>query len=152
MRAVGIALVLALALAAPAFASEQHPTQSEMESLLVCLQCKEPLDESDSIFAQRADAMIRVDIAKGETRSEIENNFVKLYGKGILAVPGTSGFDLLAWLLPFIGIGAGAVALGYGAWYWSRNRGAGTGGVPATAWTASRPGARTAARRRARPL
>jgi hypothetical protein len=43
-------------------------------------------------------------------------------GPGVLGVPRTHGFDLLAWALPLGGIGVGAVALGGGAWYWSRNR------------------------------
>ncbi len=40
----------------------------------------------------------------------------------MLGVPRKHGFDLLAWLLPFLGIAIGAVALGAAAWYWSRNR------------------------------
>ena len=45
-------------------------------------------------------------------------------GAAILGVPRKHGFDLLAWVLPFVGIAVGAVVLGCGAWYWSRNRAA----------------------------
>jgi cytochrome c-type biogenesis protein CcmH/NrfF len=119
---------LALALAAPAFASEQHPSQSELESELVCPQCHEPLDESSSPIAQQMKAYIRKHIAMGWTKSEIVNSLVgppNNLGVAVLGVPRKHGFDLLAWLLPIAGILVGAVALAGGAWAWSRNRGAG---------------------------
>jgi cytochrome c-type biogenesis protein CcmH len=122
VRALAAALVAGLALAAPALASEQHPTQSEMESVLVCPECHTPLDESDSPIAQQMKAQIRKWIAAGRTRSQIEDAFVAQLGPAVLGVPRTHGFDLLAWVLPFAGIALGAVALGFGAWVWSRNR------------------------------
>src|SRR5581483_5392660 len=61
------------ALAAPALASEQHPTQGEIEAELVCPQCHTPLDESDSPIAQQMKAFIRAHIAMGWTKSRIEN-------------------------------------------------------------------------------
>ncbi len=119
MRVLAAALI-ALALVAPAFASEQHPTQSEIESELICPTCHEPLDESTSPIAQDMKAQIRIHIAMGWTKSEIENWLVAQPGLGpqILGVPRTHGFDLIAWVLPFAGIGFGAVGLAGGAWYW----------------------------------
>jgi cytochrome c-type biogenesis protein CcmH/NrfF len=120
--------VLALALAGPALASEQHPTQSELEAELVCPQCHEPLDESDSPIAQQMKAYIRTHIALGWTKSRIVDSLVgppNNLGPSVLGVPRKHGFDLLAWLLPLAGIAAGALALAGGAWVWSRNRGEG---------------------------
>lgn len=122
---VASAALVALALAAPALASERHPTQSELEAELVCPTCHSPLDESNSPVAQQMKAYIRKRIAQGATKSKIVNELVgapNYLGKGVLGVPQTHGFDLLAWVLPFAGIGVGAAALGGGAWYWSRNR------------------------------
>jgi cytochrome c-type biogenesis protein CcmH len=122
---LGAALALALVAAAPALASEQHPTQSELEAELVCPTCHTPLDESSSPIAQQMKAFIRQRIAAGATRSEIIDELVgppNNLGPAVLGVPQTHGFDLLAWILPFAGIGIGAAALGGGAWYWSRNR------------------------------
>ncbi|HZO97044.1 MAG TPA: cytochrome c-type biogenesis protein CcmH [Gaiellaceae bacterium] len=118
------AAALALALAAPALASEQHPTQGEIEAELVCPQCHTPLDESDSPIAQQMKAFIRAHIAMGWTKSRIENALAAEpgLGKAIFGVPRRHGFDLLAWLLPLGGIALGAVALAGGAWAWSRNR------------------------------
>jgi cytochrome c-type biogenesis protein CcmH/NrfF len=121
---------LALAVAAPALASEQHPTQGEMEAELVCPQCHTPLDESDSPIAQQMKADIRKWIAAGWTKSRIEDAFVAQLGPDVLGVPQTHGFDLLAWVLPLGGIAIGAVALAFGAWAWSRNR---PGPLPAAA-------------------
>jgi len=126
---------LALALAGPALASEQHPTQSELESELVCPQCHEPLDESTSPIAQQMKAYIRKHIALGWTKSHIVDSLVgppNNLGPSVLGVPRKHGFDLLAWLLPLGGIALGAVGLGAGAWVWSRNR-SGDGGAAADA-------------------
>jgi cytochrome c-type biogenesis protein CcmH/NrfF len=119
---------LALALAGPALASEQHPTQGELEAELVCPQCKEPLDESTSPIAQQMKAYIRRHIAMGWTKSQIVDSLVgqpNNLGPSVLGVPRKHGFDLLAWVLPLGGIAAGALALAGGAWAWSRNRGPG---------------------------
>jgi cytochrome c-type biogenesis protein CcmH len=125
-RAAALAALAAFVLAPtlPAFASEQHPTQSELEAELVCPTCHEPLDESDSPIAQDMKAQIAKMIAKGWTKSRIVNTLVAEPGLGpqILGVPSTHGFDLIAWVLPFAGIGIGAVGLAGGAWYWSHNR------------------------------
>ena len=121
------ALIAALALivASPAVASERHPTQDEMEAMLVCPSCHVPLDESNSPIAQQMKAYIAKRIAQGATRSQIVDELVgppNNLGTGVLGVPRTHGFDLIAWVLPFAGIGAGALAVAGGAWYWSRRR------------------------------
>jgi cytochrome c-type biogenesis protein CcmH/NrfF len=128
MRLLAIAAA-ALLLASPALANEQHPTQDEIESELVCPQCHTPLDESSSPIAQQMKAYIRQHIAIGWTKSRIENTLAAQPGLGpaIFGVPRKHGFDLLAWVLPLGGIAVGALALGGGAWAWSRNRGAGGG-------------------------
>ena len=122
MRALAAGLVAALTLVAPALASEQHPSQGEMEADLVCPECHTPLDESDSPIARQMKAQIRTWIAAGWTKSQIEDEFVAQLGPAVLGVPRTHGFDLLAWVLPLGGIALGAVLLGFGAWAWSRNR------------------------------
>lgn len=121
MRALAVA-VAALALAAPAFASEQHPTLNELEGEVMCPTCHVTLDMSDSPIAQRMKAFIKRRIAAGDTRSAIEAKLVAQFGEGVLAAPPKRGFGLLAWLLPLVGILAGAAALAFGAWKWSSGR------------------------------
>jgi cytochrome c-type biogenesis protein CcmH/NrfF len=96
-----------------------------MEADLICVTCHAPLDESDSPLAQQMKAEIRRQIAAGRTKAQIEDYFVKTAGFGsqVLAVPGSSGFDLLAWLLPFGTIVFGAGAVGVGARAWLDHRG-----------------------------
>lgn len=126
MKLVAVALAaVALVVAAPASASEQHPTQGELEAMLVCPSCHVPLDESNSAVAQQMKSYIAKRIAQGATRSQIVDELVgapNFLGDAVLGVPRTHGFDLIAWVLPFAGIAIGAVAIGAGAWWWSRGR------------------------------
>ena len=113
---------LVLLVAAPASASEQHPTAAELESELICPVCETTLDSSDAPVARLMKARIRERIAAGDTKSEIKAYFVDQFGNGVLAVPPRKGFDLLAWLLPLAGLGVGLVVVGALAWRWSRGR------------------------------
>jgi cytochrome c-type biogenesis protein CcmH len=131
MRAVVVAMAAALVLAAPAGASERHPTQSELEGEIVCPTCHTTLDQSDAPIAQQMKEFIRERIAAGDTKSQIQDKLVGLFGKRVLAEPPKEGFDLLAWLLPLGGILVGAGALAVGAWQWSRTRGPAAGVEPA---------------------
>jgi cytochrome c-type biogenesis protein CcmH len=114
-------LALALVLAAPAAASEQHPTLPELEGQLMCPICAgETLAQSDSAAAQRIKVEIQQRIAAGDTRSQIKRRLVAEWGQRILAAPPRHGFDLLAWLLPIVGVLGGAAVLGVLAWRWTR--------------------------------
>jgi cytochrome c-type biogenesis protein CcmH len=116
-------LVVALALAAPALASERHPTLGELEGQLMCPICEgETLAQSDSPAAQRIKAYIQRRIDQGATRSQIKRELVEQWGKRILAAPPRHGFDLLAWALPLVGLVGGAGVLGILAWRWTRVR------------------------------
>jgi len=129
VRLLVLALV-ALVLAAPAVASEQHPTLGELEGQLMCPICEgETLAQSDSPAAQRIKAYITQRIDQGATRSQIKHELVQQWGTRILAAPPRHGFDLLAWLLPIVGVLGGAAVIGALAWRWSRQR------EPATQWT-----------------
>jgi len=121
-RAAALLAAVSLVVAAPALASEQHPTPSELEAALICPTCHTPLDESNAPVAQQMKQRIRVEIAAGWTRSRIMDGFVRDFGTGILAEPQTHGFDLVAWVLPLGGIGLGIVGVAAGAWLWSRRR------------------------------
>jgi len=122
VRLLALSAAAALVLAAPALASQQHPTQGEVEAEMVCPACHEPLDQSTSPVAQQIKAYIRKHIAMGWTKGRIEDGLVAQLGPSVIGVPRRHGFDLLAWLLPLGGIALGAVALAGGAWAWSRNR------------------------------
>jgi len=119
---IALAAVCALLVAAPAQGSEQHPKLPELESEVMCLVCNTTLDQSTSPFADRERALIRRYIAEGDTKSEIKDKLVSQFGVQILAAPPDSGFNILAWWLPIVGVLAGALLLGALAWRWSRGR------------------------------
>jgi cytochrome c-type biogenesis protein CcmH len=118
-------VLLALVLAAPAFASDRHPTLGELEGEVMCPTCKTTLDQSTAPIADRIRQYISARIAAGDTKSEIKHKLVLQFGPAVLAEPSKHGFNLLAWVLPFVGAGLGALVLGWLAWRWSRSRGPG---------------------------
>jgi cytochrome c-type biogenesis protein CcmH/NrfF len=121
-RALLLALAALLLAAAPALASEEHPTQGELEGEVICPTCHTTLDQSSSPIALRMKAFIAGRIAAGDTRSEIEDKLIATFGRSVVARPATHGFDLLAWVLPLAAVLGGAVVLGAAAWRWSRAR------------------------------
>jgi cytochrome c-type biogenesis protein CcmH len=123
VKRVGLALVVALLVPLPAVASEERPTQAELEKELVCPVCTPAtLDQSDSQIARNMKAFIRRRIAAGDTKSEIKERLVAQFGEEVLAAPPRSGFNWLAWILPIAGLGLGAAVVGLAAWRWSRSR------------------------------
>lgn len=121
MRLVAAALAV-LALAAPALASERHPTLAELEGEIICPTCHTTLDQSDSPIAKRMKRYIAGRIAAGDAKSEIKAKLVAQFGPAVLAEPRKHGFDLLAWVLPIAGILAAAGVIGALAWRWTRSR------------------------------
>jgi len=116
------ALLAALALAAPALASERHPTLAQLESRIMCPICHTTLDQSDSPIARRMKAFISQRIAAGDSMSQIEDKLVAQFGPAVLASPSRRGFNLLVWVLPPVGIVLAAIVLGVFAFRWSRSR------------------------------
>ena len=122
MNRLAAVLVAALLAVPAAQASEQHPTQAELEGEVMCPVCGTTLDQSSSPAAQQIKRVIAKGIASGQTKSQIEDRLVAEYGDAILAAPPRHGFGLLAWWLPIAGIVVAAVVVGAGAWRWSRAR------------------------------
>jgi cytochrome c-type biogenesis protein CcmH len=61
--------------------------------------------------------MIEIQLAEGQDLQTIKNYFVEQYGPQVLGEPPRSGFNWLAWILPFVVVIAGGVFL------WTRARG-----------------------------
>jgi cytochrome c-type biogenesis protein CcmH len=123
VRALPVAVAaLALALAAPALASERHPTLNELEGQVMCPTCHSTLDQSNSAIASRIRQFIVSRIAAGDTRSQIKQKLVDQFGPAVLAAPPRKGFDLLAWWLPFAGLALAGAAVSVAAWRWARAR------------------------------
>ena len=50
-------------------------------------------------------------LAAGESPEAIKAYFVERYGEWILLAPKREGFNLLVWVLPFLGMGGGVLGL-----------------------------------------
>jgi cytochrome c-type biogenesis protein CcmH len=114
---------LGLGLAAPGAALACNGwTEADMQSQLMCITCRVPIDQSESAFAQHVRDFVHQKCLAGWTGSQVKDTLVARFGEEILAAPPKRGFSLLAWLVPgavlLTGIGiAAALAL-----RWSRGR------------------------------
>ncbi|MDX6505151.1 MAG: cytochrome c-type biosis protein CcmH [Gaiellaceae bacterium] len=118
-RRLLLVVLAALLLAGPAAASERHPTLAELESEIMCPECKQPLSMSDSALSNRIEAYIARRIAAGDTKSEIKDKLVAQFGPQILADspnPWTK-------LLPLLAVGLAILIVAAAAWHWARKRG-----------------------------
>jgi cytochrome c-type biogenesis protein CcmH len=108
--AIGLLMV-----ASPAAAGAAEPRASlpDVEDEVMCTICGTLLAESDSPQADRERALIRQLIARGEDKDQIKDALVAEYGPRVLATPSGHGFDLLAWLVPGVGILLAGAAIGY---------------------------------------
>jgi cytochrome c-type biogenesis protein CcmH len=123
MKRALLLLAFCLVVTPTAVASEERPTQAELERELICPVCTPAtLDQSDSLIARRMKSFIARRIAAGDTKSEIKTKLVAQFGPQVLAAPPRSGFNWLAWILPLAGLGLGAAVIGVLAWRWSRAR------------------------------
>ena len=80
---------------------EPQTNLADIEDEVMCTVCGVPLElalEAPQAEAERD--FIRELIAEGRTKEEIKDALVVEYGENVLAVPGTEGFDLAAWLIP----------------------------------------------------
>ena len=102
--------------------AEPRTTLADLEGEVMCPVCNTTLDQSSSPAARQIKTFISQRIAAGDSKDQIKDRLVAEYGPQILAAPPKKGFDLLAWLLPIVGLLGGALALGALAWRWSRDR------------------------------
>jgi cytochrome c-type biogenesis protein CcmH len=129
---VAIAVGL-MAIAAPALAAAPRTTLVDLEDEVMCPICGTLLELSESPQAERERAFISGLIEEGQTKSEIKDELVTQYGDRVLALPGGSGFDLSAYLVPAIAFLLAALAVTISIWRWRGRSGpsGGDGGSPA---------------------
>jgi cytochrome c-type biogenesis protein CcmH len=111
---VVIAAAIVLLSAGPASAQGPRATLPDVEDEVMCPICGTLLAQSESPQADRERALIRELIARGQDKEQIKDALVAEYGPRVLATPSGHGFDLLAWLVPGLGILLAAAAIGYG--------------------------------------
>jgi cytochrome c-type biogenesis protein CcmH len=123
-----LALVLfALLLVVPSYApAADAPTFQELEESLTC-QCGCGLTVHSCNHLQCPSALplrqeIRDQMALGLDRDAILAHFAGKYGEKILSSPTTSGFNLTAWITPFVALLLGALLVAATLRRWRRER------------------------------
>jgi cytochrome c-type biogenesis protein CcmH len=131
--------VAALFIGVPAqsIGADARANLPDIEDEVMCTICGTLLAESDSPQADRERALIRRLIGQGEGKDQIKDALVAQYGSRVLATPSGHGFDLLAWLVPGLGIAIALCAIGFFVWR-SRGRPRGTGPAELDASEAAR--------------
>jgi cytochrome c-type biogenesis protein CcmH len=108
LRAAWVAAFLAaFAIASPSFA-EGRPGQREIEEALTC-QCGCGLtvaacNHLQCGFAIPARERIAKGLAEGQTAEQILEGFKNEYGEKVLSSPIAEGFNVLAWIAPYLTI------------------------------------------------
>jgi cytochrome c-type biogenesis protein CcmH len=100
------------------------PTTQEVEEALTC-QCGCGLtvhscNHLQCGFAVPAKQTIAEQISQGKGKEEIMAAFVTRYGEKVLSAPTTSGFNLAAWIMPFLVVLVGGVLITLVSLRWSR--------------------------------
>ncbi len=133
MRLLTAALALVL-LSIPALSAAAPQTSiADVEDEVMCPICGTLLELAESPQAQRERVFVKRLIAEGKTKDEIKDALVAEYGRGVLALPSGSGFDLSAYLVPAIAFAVAALALALGVRRWRRaGEPPGPGGSAAT--------------------
>ncbi|HZE36273.1 MAG TPA: cytochrome c-type biogenesis protein CcmH [Candidatus Eisenbacteria bacterium] len=120
----GLAEVLATLLllaGAAAAAPVDEKTVHDVAAQLRCVVCQSlSVADSPSETANQMRGIIRERLAAGESPAEVRAYFVEKYGEWILLAPPKSGFNLLVWVVPFVGLGLGLVLVAVVLRRWSR--------------------------------
>lgn len=85
---------------AGAWAATVRTSQPTIERNVMCVTCKIPLDEAQSLQADRERELIRGLIAAGRTEGQIKAALVEQYGPAVLALPSAKGFDATVYVVP----------------------------------------------------
>ena len=114
------ALALALVLAAPSPAAFAL-TSKDIERELMCqCGCTMVVDVCDCDTANQIRTKIAGMIDQGQGKDQIVASFVAQYGEKMLSAPTKKGFNLVAWVGPFVAVLAGGTALFFILRAWTR--------------------------------
>jgi cytochrome c-type biogenesis protein CcmH/NrfF len=107
VRRICLALLAVVVLApigptASAAAVTPRTSLSDVEKDVMCPVCGLPLNVSESPQANRERVYIRSLIAQGETKDQIKRALVGQFGPEVLALPRSSGFDLVVYIVPVV--------------------------------------------------
>ncbi|MFT3853671.1 MAG: cytochrome c-type biogenesis protein CcmH [Ilumatobacteraceae bacterium] len=109
---IGLAAVVVWGIVAGIGSSGSPDRVREITSRLRCPVCQgESVAESPSQNAQEITALVREQVAAGQSNAQIAQFFVDRYGDWILMDPPRSGRTLVLWAVPLLAVTGGAIAL-----------------------------------------
>jgi len=119
--ALSLIALLALAASGATAAAVSEDAVHEVAGQLRCVVCQSlSVADSPSETAHQMKDIIRERLAAGETPEQVRAYFVEKYGTWILLSPPRQGFNLLVWVVPFVGLGLGLVLVLIVVRRWSR--------------------------------
>ncbi len=132
------ALLIIVAFILATAAGAQGPTSDEVKRISDKLNC--PLCQGRNLtdcplpICEQMRQIIAQKLAAGESDEQIMQFFVAQYGEQVLNQPPLSGFNIVGWVVPFVGLAGGAAIVFYALRQWrSRRRLAvASGAVPRT--------------------
>jgi cytochrome c-type biogenesis protein CcmH len=130
-RALALATLVALALAAPAAAVAPRTTLGDVENEVMCPVCGTPLNVSESPQANRERAYIRTLIAQGKTKAQIKQALVAQFGPNVLSLPDSGkGVNWAVYVVPAVLAIIALAALAFFVPRWRRGSAAPAGTPP----------------------
>ena len=115
-RAVALALILLAALPAVGMAYSINDVARQVR----CPTCNTPLDVSNAPVAIDMKRYIAEKRDAGWTQDEVIDGLVDEFGRGVLATPPKSGFDLIAWIVPALAVALGLASIPFITRAWAR--------------------------------
>lgn len=89
--------------------------------------CNQVLLECNHVgceYSERMRGELKEAMLRGDSDNLILQNFVQKYGVTVLAAPSTTGFNFVAWIMPFAALSAGLLLVVLVVRTWNRRRGA----------------------------
>jgi len=94
----------------PALPYDEAEAQA-IDRQIMCPVCPaESIDQAQVPIARQMRQIVRDQLTQGASQAEILEFFAQRYGLDILASPPKSGFNLLAWVFPVVGMATALVA------------------------------------------
>ncbi len=122
-------------------ASDVDARFNELGHKMMCrCGCNQILLECNHVGCSYSDRMreeLRTALQRGDSDDLVLQAFVQKYGATVLAAPTTTGFNRVAWIMPFAALGAGIIGVVYVVRIWRSRQAASV--APAPLSTASLP-------------
>lgn len=125
-----LAFVVLLLAAPPALAQATSDSlrlealTREVAAQLRCPVCQgNSIGDSPSELAQEMKGVVREQLASGKSPEEVKGYFVAKYGEWVLLEPKASGFNLVVYLLPLLGVLVGGFVIWRAVRKWTAPQG-----------------------------